>query len=213
MDVAKQKRRKPPAPPARRKNNTGVLSDMTSFFWNQLEACWEDPSMRPKIHMIVVNLQILANRFTPTQSEQIENPPPYAPPVDKATLNYASSVSIPTQLSVPIKFFSSSAANITAIEENTVSRSPLGLPPASQTGRSDEKKSNTPLASLPTKVQMYSSSGPTVTPGQTPDSKASARQRGARPYQNPSASESNAEQSGKFPVHLMCYMTEFAEDR
>lgn len=200
---------------------------MTSFFWDQLEACWERPFIRPKIHEIVASLQTLAKEFTPQQSEQIESPPPYSTPksVYKAAHSYGASVPIPAQQPVQVNLSFANAANllpgrstpilkrITAIGEKTGSRDPL-LPPASQANQSDKKKkSSTPIASLPTKHQKYSGSGSTATTRQIPLSKPSSPQlRSAWPYQNPTASESNVQQPGKFP---MCryYATEFTENR
>jgi hypothetical protein len=116
QDVAKQKGRKPPALPARRKDSTNVLLDMTPFFWNQLEACWEGPSMRPKTYEVVNNLQTLATRFTPAQSEQIESPPPYtkSTPENKAGANFGSPDSIPPQPPVQVSVSIGNALSLAA---------------------------------------------------------------------------------------------------
>jgi hypothetical protein len=50
--------------PALRSEASGALLDMTEFFWNLLEACWDGPFGRPPIGKVVEAL----NYFTQTMS-------------------------------------------------------------------------------------------------------------------------------------------------
>ena len=78
-------------PPARRKDKTAALSDeMAAFFWNQLEACWESPPKRPKIQVVVRNLETLAVAPTPVGVEFL---PPYVE--KKPKLKDHASVNLP----------------------------------------------------------------------------------------------------------------------
>lgn len=50
--------------PALRSEASGALLDMTEFFWNLLEACWDGASGRPPVEKVVEAL----NYFTQTMS-------------------------------------------------------------------------------------------------------------------------------------------------
>jgi hypothetical protein len=51
-------------PPALRSETTHALLDMTKFFWNLLEACWDEPYDRPGIRAIAEALNGFAQTIS-----------------------------------------------------------------------------------------------------------------------------------------------------
>jgi hypothetical protein len=50
--------------PALRSETTHALRHMTDFFWNLLEACWDESPSRPHISVIVDTLEYFAQAIS-----------------------------------------------------------------------------------------------------------------------------------------------------